>query len=82
LAKDKPVEQRHPLGDHNEKMLYPDELLRRLGITEPIHPNQDVRLFWRYCQGRFLIGGRYGTGTGRDDNGRRWVPPLRQLYLC
>jgi hypothetical protein len=36
-------------------VLYPDELLRKMGITEPIHPNQAARPFWRYCHDRLLV---------------------------
>jgi hypothetical protein len=37
---------------------YPTEVLRLLGISQPVHPNQASRLFWRYCQDNHLIRGR------------------------
>ncbi len=47
--------QRHPLGDHGGLMLYPDNVLRALGVTQPIHPNQAVRMFWRYVKDKHLL---------------------------
>jgi hypothetical protein len=49
------TETRHPLGGNGKKMLHPDELLRKLGVTQPVHPNQANRIFWRYCKDRHLI---------------------------
>jgi hypothetical protein len=49
---------RHVLGEDGDKMVYPDEVLRLLGIAQPVHPNQASRLFWRYCQDKHLIRGR------------------------
>ena len=49
------AQQRHPLGDHGGLMLHPDEVLRKLGVTQPMHPNQASRIFWRYVKDKHLL---------------------------
>jgi hypothetical protein len=45
----------HPLGYHHEKLVHPDPVLRQLGVSDPVHPNEAVRVFWRYCKRKGLI---------------------------